>query len=171
MQDMVLSNVLPFSGKAFLYVATVNKSWRRAYRAHAPSPPETSADQAVASVSRVRESLPLPHKIHNAAFFHAARLGNTNVLDFMLTNNMSPSALYTTAHGAMTGQSLQSLAWTVANGFPLDRFVCHGAAAAGNLEMLASAVIKGCPWDPDRCADIARRNGHGSVYEWIRITQ
>lgn len=150
-QDVV-SNILPFCGKAYIYVATVNRTWRQAYGA-ANANTETSMHQAVASVSRARLVLPiLTHQqsLNNKAFFHACKLGNVGVLNHLL-DNKRPRALYVCASGAVAGGNLRALKWAVANGFPLDRFVCHAAASAGNVSLLKNAVSQGCPRDPDTC--------------------
>ena len=161
MNPDTVSHILSFCGNAYLYVATVNKMWRHAYDPTTNT--NTSINQAVTSLSRVRSALPTlqTHRsLNNAAFFHASKLGNVSVLS-LLIDNKRPAALYACTSGAVAGGSLPTLSWAVANGFPLDRFVCHHAASAGNLGMLKWAVNNGCPWDPASCADAARQNGHG----------
>lgn len=146
----IVSNILAFCGKAYIYVATVNRTWRHAYET---ANTETSVCQAVSSVSRARVVLPIlksQQSLNNKAFFHACKLGNTGVLEHLLSNKR-PRALYACASGAAAGGNLSALKWAVANGFPLDRFVCHAAASAGNLALLEYAVSQGCVWDPDTC--------------------
>lgn len=141
-QDVV-SNILAFCGKAYIYVATVNRTFRQAY---GTANTETSMCQTIASVSRVRVVLPIithQESLNNKAFFYACKLGNVGVLNHLL-DNKRPRALYACASGAAAGGNLRALKWAVANGFPLDRFVCHAAASAGNLSLLQYAVSQGC---------------------------
>lgn len=63
------------------------------------------------------------------------------MLDLLLANKR-PTALCACTTGAVAGGNLRALAWAVANGFPLDRFVCHSAELNGNLELLKWAVSK-----------------------------
>lgn len=140
-----VSHVLQFCGNAYLYFATVNKTWRRAYGTST----KTAVCEAVASARRVGSILPtlrLDDCLNNAAFFHACKFGNLCVLDLLLANKR-PVALYVCTAGAVAGQNLRALSWAVENNFPLDRFVCDSAARAGNSEMLTWALENGCPWD------------------------
>lgn len=144
-----------------MYVATVNKTWRRAYG----TTTTTNICQAVTSVERVRSVLPtLRHQrsLNNAAFFHASKIGNVPVLDLLIVNKR-PTALYACTSGAVAGANLQSLSWAVSNGFPLDNFVCHGAASSGNLPLLKWALCSGCAWDPESCREVAAQNGHAEI--------
>jgi len=145
MNPDTISHILSYCGNAHLYVATVSKTWRRAYGGST----QTSVCESVASVSRISSVLPTlksNRSFNNAAFYHASKIGNTCVLDVLLANKR-PTALYACTTGAVAGGNLRALAWAVANGFPLDRFVCHSAEMNGNFEMLEWAVSKGCPRD------------------------
>ncbi|CAM9115753.1 unnamed protein product [Ectocarpus sp. 8 AP-2014] len=165
MNPDTLSHVLSYCDNAYLYVATVSKTWRHAYGQRQ----NTSVHQAVASVSRVASILPtlkLNVPMNNAAFYHASKNGNVCVLDRLLANER-PVALYACTAGAVAGGHLRALEWAFSNGFVLDSFVCHSAASTGNLQMLEWAVDKGCPWDPAQCRDASRQNGHFAVQQWI----
>ena len=143
MNPDTISHILSFCGNAYVHLATVSKTWRQAYGGNR----QTSLCEAVASVSRVGSVLPTLRRnssFNNAAFYHASKIGNTRVLDLLLANKR-PTALYKCTAGAVAGGNLGALAWAVANGFPLDRFVCHMAELNGNSEMLAWAVNNGCP--------------------------
>jgi len=146
MNPDTISHVISFCGNAYMYIATVNKTWQRAYGTKRT----TSVNQAVVSEARLNSILPalkLNGALNNAAFYYASKIGNICVLDQLLANKR-PTALYTCTAGAVAGGNLTALVWAVVKGFPLDRFVCHSAARAGNLEMLEWALSKGCPWDP-----------------------
>lgn len=155
------SHILSFCGKAYIYLATVNKTWRRAYG----TTTTTSICQAVTSAERIRIVLPtlrLRCSLNNAAFFHTSKNGNAPVLDLLLANKR-PTALYACTSGAVAGGNLQTLSWAVSNGFPLDNFVCYGAASSGNLPMLKWASCSGCAWDPESCREVAAQNGHVEI--------
>lgn len=168
--DMV-SVILSFCGNAYLFVATVNKTWRRAYGTLGSSGSnKTSVCRAVGHESMVGSVLPAlrsNESLNSAAFYHASKAGNVSVLDRLLANRR-PLALFVCASGAVAGGSTRALSWAVSNGFPLDRFVCHSASRKGGLEMLVWAVSNGCAWDPEQCMDVSRRNGHRDVEDWIR---
>lgn len=137
MNPDTVSHILSFCGNAYLYVATINKTWRQAY---GPANNKTSVCQAVTSLSRVRGVLPTL-KLQQR-FLPRIEHRNIDFLDQLLANKR-PTALYTCTAGAVAGGNLQTLSWAVANGFPLDRFVCHRAASAGNLGMLKWALPVG----------------------------
>lgn len=70
----VISNILAFCGKAYIYVATVNRTWRHAY---GTANTETSICQTITSVSRARTALPIltqQQSFNSKAFFHACKL-------------------------------------------------------------------------------------------------
>lgn len=141
----IVSHVFQFCDKnAFLYQATINKTWRHVHKTCT-----TSICQAVASQSRVAsvlETLRTDHGLNDAAFYHAAKNGQISVLDRLLANKRSV-ALYTCTAGAVAGGNLAALEWAFSNGFLIDRFVCHVAASKGNLDILAWALDNGCPCD------------------------
>ena len=155
------SHILSFCGKAYMYLATVNKTWRQAHGTKT----KTSIFQAVASAERVLSVLPtLRHQcsLNNAAFYHASKIGNVPVLDLLIANKR-PTELYACTYGAVAGGNLKTLSWAVSNGFPLDNFVCHHAASSGNLPMLKWALSNGCTWDPESCREVAAQNGNAEI--------
>lgn len=100
-----ISHVLSYCDNAYLYVATVNETWRRAYEPNAT----TSVRQAVASESRVGSVLPtlkINRSLNNTAFFHESKAGNVRVLDRLLVNER-PLALYACTSGAVAGGNLR----------------------------------------------------------------
>lgn len=166
METNTISHVLGFCGNSYLYVATVDKAWHDAYPF---ATRRTAVELAVFACSTARSALPALRDntaLNNAAFFHASKFGNFDVLN-MLKTNKRPQGLYTCAVGAVAGGKPDSLSWAVANGFCVDRFVCYQSSANGNLDMLKRAVELGCPWDPERCTFIAHRQCHGHVVTWI----
>ena len=165
MNHDTISHILSFVDAAYAYIAPVSRTWRRAYATcHGADDTRTAVRQAVASESTVRGillRLRVDESLNNAAFFHASKGGSSlRVLDLLL-DNKRPRALFACAHGAVAGEQVQSLAWTVANRFPLDRFVCLAAASAGNLDMFVLAVTSGCPWDQDLCRKASAQNAVG----------
>lgn len=162
-----VSHVFSFCGNAYIHLAIVSKTWRKAYVSSKNT--TTSLREAVSSESRVQSVLPTLRKsayLNDAAFYHASKGGNICVLERLIANKR-PLARYTCTAGAVAGGHVGVLAWTISNGFLLDRFVCHSAASAGNLQMLAWAVRNRCPWDPVLCRDVSKRNGHLHVEKWI----
>lgn len=164
----IVSSVLRFCGGSFLYKATVSRTWRDAYHLIYACQ-KTSVRQAVSSPSTLEPVLPtlrLNDALNDAAFFHASRLGDTSVLDTLLSNNRT-KGMYTCAFGAADSQNLGSLSWAVSKGFSMDRFVCHKASSTGNLDMLRWAVDHGCPWDPEVCLRVSTENGFDKIKNWI----
>lgn len=163
----VVSHILSFCGNAYLHLATVSRTWRRAYVAHKNT--NTSLCEAVASESRVQSVLPTLRNhaaLNDAAFYHASISGSIGVLERLLANKR-PLSLFTCTAGAVAGGHLAALMWAVLNGFLLDRFVCHSAARAGHLSLLKWAVCNGCPWDPVLCREVSTQHGHAHVERWI----
>lgn len=166
MDTDVVSYILTFCRNSYLFVATVDKTWNKAYPF---TNKQTAIESAVSSSMTTRCALPALRAnatLNSAAFFYASKLGNLEVLSLLLANKR-PQGLYTCAVGAVAGGKPDPLSWTVANEFCIDRFVCYQSSANGNVEMLQRAVELGCPWDTERCIFIAKKKRNDAVVAWI----
>ena len=63
--------------------------------------------------------------------------------------------------------SLSMLKWARDLDYYWDNKICFYAAQNGYLEILKYAIENDCPWNKDDCIELAKKNNHVKIVEWI----
>jgi hypothetical protein len=141
--DLLRKHVLPFvGGKAFRFVAAVNRKFRAAYTSLYPGKKTRCIADTLEHVKIfLNEAKTLPSPSTSERFYaSAAEKGSLDIIRFLRRKK-----------------------------FPWHKRTCSSAARGGHLDVLQWLRKNHCPWDENTCRSAAA-NGHFNVLKWARVT-
>ncbi|CAM9140971.1 unnamed protein product [Ascophyllum nodosum] len=170
----VISDVIALCPKAFLFIAGVSKSWKKAWLAGGRCK-ETSV-KLPANTQAMTEWVLDDETFHAAAEKHEGLLCLT-----VVTGNLGAFQAVTRKMGqawfcrpsrraaelAAEFGHLELLKWARARGCCWGMDMCARAAEYGELEMLKWLRAEKCHWDSTTCLEAAAE-GHLEVLKWAR---
>jgi hypothetical protein len=167
----ILQHIISFFGnQQYLFVASINRSFRTAYELAFPTSTDTILNASTEKYAKVCwEDLEYQRVDHQRILsYSAVKNGCKAALEYLKSVNCSFDSRLCTSYAAKTGQ-LSLLQWLME--FPercvLSSEVCADAAEHGHLHVLQWLRERKCPWDVSTCA-MAAKNGHLELLKWAR---